>query len=186
MSQPSREAIAQVRDAITAAPGGEDLLEALIDDTLAMRREVRVAERTEAADEAGETKPPAHTYREITSGVARRRNRPVAEVEDRAYVPGALRWWRQIHGLTPAEAGERVGYSPRSSVWRQWEAGFVVPPYRTLLLIIAASGMDPRAAVRDPALGLDPAQRLDVFRAEAERRERERRERAERRTASGA
>jgi hypothetical protein len=46
-----------------------------------------------------------------------------------------------VHGLSDIEAQVRLGYSPKSSTWRDWEAGRSAPSYDTLLDIVASTGM---------------------------------------------
>jgi hypothetical protein len=46
-----------------------------------------------------------------------------------------------VHGLSDIEAQVRIGYSPKSSTWRDWESERTAPSYDALLLIIASTGM---------------------------------------------
>jgi hypothetical protein len=160
----------------------EDLFEALVNHELAIRRELKIAARQEARDRARRMAPGRRNrYRAIVSGQARYRERPVATAEDRQYVPGALRHWRQVHGINTREAQTRIGYSPRSSSWRHWEDGFVAPPYQTLLRIIAATGLSLRAA-HDDLADVAPDLRLEATRTrhmETMRRRRARRKDAD-------
>jgi DNA-binding transcriptional regulator YiaG len=79
----------------------------------------------------------------------RRRARPArrAEVlprvtaEDAAWVPPALKHYRAVHHLTQKQASIRIGYSAEANPWKDWEQGRSLPPYQTLLAIIAATGM---------------------------------------------
>ena len=83
--------------------------------------------------------PPPRSSR--PSRPPRKRSRPQASARDRQWVPGALRQWRMVHGLNPTEAQVRIGYSARTSAWRDWEAGRYAPSYDVLLKIITATGM---------------------------------------------
>jgi DNA-binding transcriptional regulator YiaG len=119
-----------------------DVLAAAVDRELVERRERAVAKRQEKRDKRSTTRLPKRgKYRAVSSGEHRRRSRPVAKVEDRQFVPGALRHFRMVHGLSMPEAQARIGYSPTSSTWRQWEDGVVAPPYLALLKIISVIGL---------------------------------------------
>lgn len=118
----------------------EDVLKAAVERELQERQVKRDAKST-ARQRQGKL-PTAGRYRSISSGAYKRRQRPVAKVEDRQYVPGALRHWRMVHGgVSMHEAQARIGYSPKSSTWQQWEDGIVAPPYLALLKILAATGL---------------------------------------------
>ena len=105
------------------------------------RANTRSQERKEKRQASRTPQPTHNRYRAISSGTYKRMSRPVAKVEDRQYVPGALAHWRRVHGLSQADALVRIGYSPNSSTWRQWEDGVNAPPYRALLTIIAFTGL---------------------------------------------
>lgn len=122
---------------------------------------------------------------EVASGVWKRRTAPKSTVEDRRYVPGALRHWRKVHGLSPGEALARIGYAKRSRTWANWEVGRSAPPYETLLRIIAATGLGHWVDEEGNA-DVDPDIRLDVLRDAQSRRNRKRRERIEKRNAAQA
>lgn len=133
----THEQLKAVRDAIPP-----EILEAIVNRELDERRAAKAAERSEKIMVEHPPQPATGRYAAVRSGAHKRRSRPiVAQVEDRAYVAGALRHWRRVHGLTQRQAAERIGYSPTAASWRHWEQGFVAPPYRVLLLIIASSGL---------------------------------------------
>lgn len=136
----------------------------------ALQEEVLAEERQRSRD----AKKAGASYREIVSGIHVRQHAPRSSVEDRRFVPGALRHWRRVHGLSTQEAQARIGYSTRSCSWRHWEEGARCPPYETLLRIIAATGLG-YWVDEDGDGGIDPSIRLDVLRsAEAERKRRRR------------
>lgn len=81
--------------------------------------------------------------------------------EDRALIPVALKHWRAVHALNQEDAAARIGYSPASRMWGLYERGASAPPYRTLLLIIAATGM---GRWEDEFQGLPPDLRLEAMR----------------------
>jgi transcriptional regulator with XRE-family HTH domain len=120
-----------------------DVLAAAVQRELEQRRLAAQAQKAEARErrEALPQLPARGRHRAVSSGAVPRRKRPVSEVSDRQHVPGALRHFRTVHGLTRAEALTRIGYSPRSSAWKQWEEGVNAPPYLALLKIIAISGL---------------------------------------------
>jgi transcriptional regulator with XRE-family HTH domain len=109
--------------------------------------------------------PARGRYKAITTGAYRRRVRPQASADDRRYVPGALRHWRIVHGLSLRAAQARIGYSQTSCSWSHWESGTIAPPYATLLRILAASGMR-YTGESDNRQSLDPNLRLDADRAQ--------------------
>jgi transcriptional regulator with XRE-family HTH domain len=117
----------------------------------------------------------------VSTGAYKRKLRPRTSVEDRLYAPAALEHWRKVHGLSQREAQARIGYSERSCSWAHWESGFVIPPYGTLLRIMAATGLGYWVDSENRAGG-DPALRLDADRAQwAANMRRRRRLRDERR-----
>jgi len=133
----------------------EDIPPALLEEAVSRRlREIRDSKREErmrAMGRFGDPQPETSAFKAISEGRYRRKMRPKIMLEDRGFVPAALRHWRQVHNLTARQAQARIGYSPRSCSWSHWESGFVAPPYRTLLAIIAATGLgywvdDERAA----------------------------------------
>lgn len=142
-----------------------DVLEALQDEILEEERQRWRDVRHSAS------------YKEVVSGAWVRKKAPQSSVEDRRYVPGALRHWRKVHGLSIRDAQGRIGYSQRSCSWRHWEEGARCPSYETLLRIIAATGLG--YWVDEEGNGeVDPDLRLDILRsAEAERRRRSREKR---------
>jgi len=93
----------------------------------------------------------------------KRVNRPQASADDRRFVPGALRQWRMVHGLSTVEAQVRIGLSPKSSTWRDWEDERNAPPYKVLLQILAATGMI--GAGQRTVLEASPGLRLEAARA---------------------
>jgi hypothetical protein len=112
---------------------------------------VKKAERRKARPKAP---PVLNRYRKLRDGERVAMKRPLAKVEDRVYVPAALRSWRLTHDLTPEQAGARVGLSPRSCSWRHYEDGYMAPPYLMLLKIIAATGLGTnleRVQIGEPA-----------------------------------
>ena len=126
--------------------------------------ELRARKRAERMAKAAKPRQPKKgRYKAIASGSYRRKLRPQFSVEDRDYVPGALKHWRTVHGLTQRQAQERIGYSVNAKSWGHWEQGFVAPPYRTLLAIIASTGLG-YWTDRDNAAGLGSL-RLDATRA---------------------
>lgn len=85
------------------------------------------------------------------------KHRPEAKVEDRQWVPAALKHWRNVHGLTAHQAQQRIGYSVKGNQWARWEAGMAAPPYEALLRILAITGLghwvdSERRAEFDPTL----------------------------------
>ena len=83
---------------------------------------------------------PANRYSAIRDGSYTPQRRPWANGQDRAYVGAALRRWRLVHGLSQRQAQARIGYAVSSQTWHMWETNVAAPPYRALLLIIAATG----------------------------------------------
>ena len=158
-------------------------------DAVTAEFERRAAKRAEHREQrlARSREDPSPTrgkYAKLRSGAYRPRQRPQSDVSDREFVPAALRHWRQIHGLTTRQAQARIGYSAASCSWRHWEEGVYVPPYRTLLLIIAATGLgywvDQEQRHADPAVDLEARAAshsavLHARRDRAGRRERARR-----------
>ena len=131
------ERVKAVREAIP-----EDVFEALIEREVAIRLEHAEAVRVEKAQAQRAKSRGRHPrYPEVLSGNYRRSRAPKSSVEDRRYVPGAIRHWRKVHGLSVRDAQARIGYSPTSTNWEHWERGFTCPPYEALLRIIAATGL---------------------------------------------
>jgi hypothetical protein len=159
------------------------LVEYAIARDIAERRKRRAWAKQNQKDRKAErrrnrprTPPLRNRYRDLRSGVKVTIRRPLARVEDRRFVPAALRHWRLTHDLTPEQAQARVGLSPRSCSWRHYEDGYMAPPYLMLLKIIAATGLGTnleRAVVAD----VDPDLRLERVHADyvADRRLRSRR-----------
>jgi len=141
---PSTEALQAVRDAIPP-----DMLAALLDAEIKARN----------ADAQGERKQRRQRDKAIAMGQGQRIQRPVASIEDRRLVPGALKHFRKVHGLTQRQACARIGYSARANTWAHWESGLYSPPYNILLRIIASAGMAP---VDSALLGTDPNLRLEI------------------------
>lgn len=135
-------------DAVASEHGvPADVLNAAVSEVFQQRAEARRRRR-----EAREASPAPATGRfaAITSGEYQPKNRPPggprgsakSSPDDRLLVPAALEHWRQVNGgLSTRQAQARVGYSTRSCSWRHWESGVYAPPYRTLVLIIAATGV---------------------------------------------
>jgi hypothetical protein len=67
----------------------------------------------------GRTPPDPVLYRAISEGRYRRKVRPKIGLEDRGYVPAALRHWRKVHNLTARQAQARIGYCnpPDAPIW---------------------------------------------------------------------
>jgi hypothetical protein len=145
-----------------------ELLDAAIALELRDRRERAIAAtRGERVDKPERKQQPTRgRFRAVTSGSHKRSLRPQSKVEDRKYVAGALRHWRLIHDLAPAQAQARIGYSPRSTSWSHWESGYVVPPYETLLRIIAATGLGLAADLDDRRRDIEPSMLLEYQRAQ--------------------
>lgn len=163
----SPEQLKMIRDAIPPAA-----LEAILERELEERRAIRQEDRRERQMEerAGRTSPQPKVGRHaaVLSGAHKRWKRPKADPDDRRYVPGVLKHFRRVHGLTQREAGARIGYSPKSSNWRNWESGFSAPPYRTLLKIIGSVGLG-YWVDHDHRAGMDGDVRLEVDRVKAGR-----------------
>ena len=131
------------------------------------RRSLERKERRE--QRRGAPQPTSGLYAALQAGETRRkraprggpRGRAKSMLEDRELVPAAMRHWRKVHGLSIRQAQARIGYSVNSCSWRHWEDGHVAPPYRTLLLIIAATGLgywiDEGPTLGDPGLDLEAA-----------------------------
>jgi ribosomal protein L21 len=138
-----------------------ELIEYAIGRDIVRRRAIRANLRSQAKSKKVERrknrpKPDAmrNRYRKLRNGERVIMKRPLAKVEDRRYVPAALRHWRLTHDLTPEQAGARVGLSPRSCSWRHYEDGYMAPPYLMLLKIIAATGLGTnleRKGIGEPA-----------------------------------
>jgi transcriptional regulator with XRE-family HTH domain len=139
------------------------------DDLRARKRAERMARQE------GPPQPSTGRYKAISSGAYRRKQRPQMDVSDRQYVPAALRHWRQVHNLTQRQAQVRIGYSASAKSWSHWEQGFVAPPYRTLLAILAATGLG-YWVDEEAAAGLGDL-RLDARRAAHQQRAGRRRSR---------
>lgn len=139
-----------------------DVLAAAVELALREQRSKNVAKSQERREKKKARPPqPKHgKYRAVASGQYRRVSRPVARPEDRQYVPGALAHWRQVHGLSKQDAQARIGYSPNSSTWQQWEDGVVAPPYLALLKMIGATGLGYWTEHGSQAEGLQGAHRL--------------------------
>ncbi len=109
-----------------------------------IRRNIRNRRKQRRKDEraaAPKAPPMRGRYRKLRDGERVIARKPLARVEDRKYVPAALRHGRLTPDLTPEQAGARVGLSPRSCSWRHYEDGYMAPPYLMLLKIIAATGL---------------------------------------------
>ena len=170
MAEPSPDVITRAQEA-----GIEpEVLQAAVERELTIRRAAAIARRAEkkAEQDAAGRQPETGRHRAVTSGAWKRRTRPVAQAEDRHYVPAALEHYRRVHGLSPSQAQARIGYAPRSSIWRQWESGVVAPPYLALLKIIAATGL----GYWEPPGAADPEHRLESLATEASARRRARRD----------
>lgn len=159
-------------------------LQAALNEEMAVRGEER-KQRREARLE--HTAPaPNDRYRLIRNGEYMPQKRPRSDPSDRLLVGGALRAWRLALGLSQRQAQLRIGYSASSQTWHNWEAGIVCPPYRALLLILAASGF---GHVADQVRQADADLELDMLATDtrdrllAERRDRAR-SRAERTAAT--
>lgn len=98
-----------------------------------------------------------------TGGKKRRAKRPIMRPEDRQYAAAAVRHWRRVHGLTQAQAAQRIGYSGITPAgWASWEKGRTMPPYGTLLRMLMASGLGHWTDEENIA-GYDPTIRGDVL-----------------------
>ncbi len=124
-----------------------DALDAAVSEVFAHRAQER-AERRERRE--ANPAPTSGRFAAITSGQYAPKNRPRggprgaarSKPEDKLLVPAALKHWRLINGgLTTRQAQARIGYSTTSCSWRHWESGVYAPPYRTLVLIVAATGV---------------------------------------------
>lgn len=131
----------------------EPILDALVRSEIARKREEYPEPEVE--------QPETGRFAAVMRGTYKRTSKPVASADDRRFVPGVLRHWRRVHGLSTREAQARIGYSTRSSSWRHWESGFVVPPYRALLKIIASTGLG-YWVDHDHRAGLDADLRLEA------------------------
>lgn len=173
---------------MTAQPTPEiprEVLEAAVAAELRQRRADAIRRRAER--KARETRQPdTGRYAAVSSGQHRRRQRPVSSPEDRKWVPGVLRHWRDMHRLSQREAQARIGYSPTSNSWRNWESGFVVPSYSTLLRIIAATGLGYLQAAPDRTGSADVAPELLLEATHARHTREVRARRARRRRVHGA
>ena len=125
-----------------------ELLEYAIGRDIARRQAIRANIRRDSKVKKAERRrarpkapPVLNRYRKLRDGEQVAMKRPLAKVEDRVYVPAALRSWRLTHDLTPEQAQARIGLSPRSCSWRHYEDGYMAPPYLTLLRIIAVTGL---------------------------------------------
>lgn len=127
----------------------------------AIPEDVLDALRTEAVWEYRFAKRRKPSYAAVVDGLTPRKKAPLSFPEDRKYIPGALRHWRKVHGLTMKQAQSKIGYSPNSSSWSHWEFGFDAPPYQTLLRIIAATGLGHWVDDTED----DPNLRLDIMKA---------------------
>lgn len=135
-----------------------DVLAAAVSEHFQRRADARREQHEERERRRREHPAPSSDgwYREVVEGRHRPRSRPESATEDREFVPGAVRHWRMVHGLTQAEALRRIGHSPRAGSWSAWEAGTKAPPYRVLLLMLAATGLghwidhDARSSLGDP------------------------------------
>jgi hypothetical protein len=126
--------------------------EQIIKEELARRSRENRARRMQ---QKARTHPDTGKWVAVQSGRHKRLQRPpgpsgLTHVDDRQYVPGVLRHFRRVHGLSQIQAQVRIGYSATSSSWRNWESGFVVPPYRVLLAIIASTGLGYLEQTSDP------------------------------------
>lgn len=138
-SRPTPDLTPELIAAIAALPDGA--LEAAVNREIQTRRERRIDRRVEAKDRAGLMDPlPTRGRHHTLVAKRRRRNRPQVSVDDIKWIPGALRQWRTAMNMSPTQAQAAIGYSPRSSTWRDWESGRTVPPYEALLRIIARTG----------------------------------------------
>lgn len=179
MSPSTGDPRADVRRAV-----GQEAWDKAISAELSERRMRSAAKRAEkrAARARRPPQPERGRFAAVSSGRHRRVSKPTSNPDDRAYVPGALRHWRRVHDLTPAQAQQRVGYSPKSPTWRNWEAGYVCPPYLTLLRIIAATGLGYWTDHGLPTHGVDGSVALEAvnhaFREERRARRGRRREKA--------
>lgn len=113
----------------------------------------------------GTDRKPSLSYRSMAEGKSRVRA-PKAHARDRRYVPGALRHWRRVHGISMRDAQARIGYSTTSTAWSHWENEFAAPSYETLLRIIAATGL---------GYWVDEGAGVDTRLKDLEKHERERR-----------
>jgi transcriptional regulator with XRE-family HTH domain len=172
----------EVTPALRAQIGEVDpqVLAAAVQLEIMDRREAARNRRVENKDAKGRAnrQPRRGRFKAISSGRYARRSKPQSSVDDRRFVPGALRHWRQIHGLSLSEAQHRIGYSSKSTAWTHWENGYSAPPYRTLLYIIIATGLghaideDPRRREMDPSLLLDYGRQKHLERQREQRRRR--------------
>lgn len=150
-----------------------DALQAAVNEEFArraaerkQRREERLAERAPG---------PNDRYHAIRSGAYKPQRKPRSSPDDRQYVAGALRKWRRVHGLSQRQAQLRIGLSASAQTWHMYETGISCPPYRTLLKIIAATGLgheDPDALRRRADLELDMLATDTRERLAAQRRDR--------------
>jgi hypothetical protein len=160
----------------------DDLQRVMLNQGLKKRRKAGSRERRETRERLISDRE-EQLGRELTRDERRhllldgrtRKRAPQSDPEDRLYVPAALTHFRRVHGLTCAEASERVGYAENGRSWQLWESGRVAPPYGTLLRIIAATGLGHWHDESHAALG--PDIRLDAMRAQERQRGRLRRAR---------
>jgi hypothetical protein len=142
----------------------------------------RAEERKRHREERLASRAPATTsgrYSAIRQKTYTPKRRPRSSGEDRQYVAGALLHWRTVHKLTQRQAQVRIGLKMTSQTWHMYESNVSCPPYRTLLMIIAATGLghiadDGHRSAGDEldALAADTRARLEALRLErAERRE---------------
>jgi hypothetical protein len=86
----------------------DDIPPALLEEAVSARlREIRDSKREErmrAMGRFGDPMPETGAFRAISEGRYRRKMRPKIMLEDRGFVPAALRHWRQVHNLTARQA----------------------------------------------------------------------------------
>lgn len=149
-----------------------EALQAALNDEMAARAAERKQRRE--ARLATQAPSPNDRYRMIRSGEYKPTRRPRSHPSDRLLVGGALRAWRLALGLNQRQAQVRIGYSYSSQTWHMWEAGITCPPYRALLLILAASGFghvanevrQADANLELDMLATDSRERLQALRAQ--------------------
>lgn len=150
-----------------------EALKAALSDEMAARADERKQRRDERL--ATHAPGPNDRYRLIRNGDYTPQRRPRSHPSDRALVGGALRAWRTALGLTQRQAQQRIGYSASSMTWHNWENGITCPPFRALLLILAASGFghvadDVRQADADLELDMLAVDTRDRLLAERQQR----------------
>lgn len=152
----------------------EEALQAAVNEEFARRGEERKRRREERL--AIQT-PNGRRHAAATDGIYRPHRSPVSVPDDRLYVAGAVRHWRTVHGLSARQAQARIGLAMASGTWRTWETSFAAPPYRTLLKILAATGLGYWVDQEQRANG-DPTLEFEALRARERQDRQARRERA--------